>query len=128
MGEAGHHLGRNRTRMTNAESPSSTWRKKMIEVDRVVRGWMETQGWPVPEETPPDFERKIYPWRHDVVGECYTLWITKKVIEDYEPSEIEEALNRLKVAEMFRQQPEADIRLRCSPTSIVVEQLPGPPK
>ena len=104
-------------------------KSKLSDVDRAVRGWMKTQGWPVTEETHHDVARQIYAWRHDVAGECYTLWIRRTVIEDIEPLAILEALNRWRVAEMFRERPEADVLVKKgSPKDVVVEQLPGPPK
>lgn len=79
------------------------------ESDSAVRGWMETQD------------------RHDVAGECYTLRITRRVIEDTEPLALVEVLNFWKVAEMLRKQPDAYTLVKSSPTGVVVEQLPDPP-
>ena len=94
------------------------------ESDSAVRGWMETQGWPV-TATDRDFDRQIYAWRHDVSGECYTLRITRRVIEDTEPSALVGVLNFWKVAEKLREQADAYTLVRSSPTGVVVEQLPG---
>ena len=96
------------------------------ESDSAVRGWMETQDWPV-TATHSHFDRHIYAWRHDVAGECYTLRITRRVIEDTEPLALVEVLNFWKVAEMLRKQPDAYTLVKSSPTGVVVEQLPDPP-
>ena len=102
--------------------------EKMAGVDIAVREWMETQGWPVTEKTHHDFDREIYAWRHDVAGECYTLRITRIVIEDIEPLALVEGLNRLKVAGMLRKQPDAyTLVKKGSPKDVVVEQMPGRP-
>jgi hypothetical protein len=95
------------------------------ECDSAVRGWMEKQGWPV-TATHSDLDRHIYAWRHDVAGECHTLWITRRVIEDIAPLTLVEALNSWKVAEKLREHPDAYTLVRkSSPTSVVVEQRPG---
>ncbi len=100
------------------------------ETDSAIRAWMSKQGWPV-TETPHDFVHRIYVWQHDVAGECYTLWITERAIEDTKPvALLVEALDRLKVADKMREQPEMCTLLKSSPTGtdVVVEQLPGPPE
>ncbi len=102
--------------------------ENMAGVDRAIREWMETQGWPVTEKTHHDFDREIYAWRHDVAGECYTLRITRIVIEDIKPLELVQTLNRLKVDEMLRKQPDAyTLVKKGSPKDVVVEQLPRSP-
>ena len=74
-----------------------------------------------------DFDHKIRAWQHEGADEYYTLWITRVAIEDTEPLELVEALNRLKVAEMLRERPEAYTLVKSSRAGVVVEQLPGPP-
>ncbi len=85
------------------------------ETDSAIRAWMNKQGWPV-TATYYDFDRLNYAWRHDVGSECYTLLITRRVIEDTEPLSLVEALNFLKVAEKLRKRPDA---YRCFRTGVL---------
>ena len=47
-----------------------TWETTLAECDSAVREWMETQGWPVTEETHHDFPSDIYFWQHEA-DKCY---------------------------------------------------------
>ncbi len=110
-----------------------TWETRFAECDSAVREWMETQGWPVTEETHHEFRDVTYAWRHEGADQSYTLWITKIVIEDTEPLVLVELLNSWKVAEdvaeKLREQPDAHTWVRRGRYGgVVVEQLPGPPE
>jgi hypothetical protein len=101
-----------------------TWEMTFAECDSAVREWMVTQGWPVTGRTHPDFRYNIYAWRHEGADNCYTLWITRIVMEDTEPLTLVRELDRLKVAEKLRERPDDYTRVKTSGKGLVVEQLP----
>ena len=53
------------------------------ELDRQVREWFASQGWPV-TATHYDFDREIFAWRHEA-RPSYTLRISRVVQRTYGP-------------------------------------------
>lgn len=75
-------------------------------MDAKIRQWMRAHGYTV-NSTRYYAEDEVYAWRHEEQEGSPTLWITRAVIERYEPADLAEHLDRLKVAARMRSKPKA---------------------
>jgi len=75
-------------------------------MDAKIREWMKAQGYAV-NSTRYYAEEEVYAWRHEEQLGSPTLWITRAVLERYDPSDLVTHLDRLAVAARMRSKPKA---------------------
>jgi hypothetical protein len=75
-------------------------------MDTKIREWMKAQGYAV-NSTRYYSDEEVYAWRHQEQEGSPTLWITRGVIEQYDPADLVAHLDRLKVASRMRSKPKA---------------------
>jgi hypothetical protein len=95
--------------------------KLPADFDAKIREWMTNQGWTA-NSTRDYFDEEVYAWRHDTSsGSSPTLWISRRVIEDYPVSQVIEHLGRLGVADRMRSHPKARFLVTQEAGQIVVK-------
>jgi hypothetical protein len=75
-------------------------------MDAKIREWMKAQGYTV-NSTRYYSDEEVYAWRHEEQEGSPTLWITRAVIEHYDPVDLVAGLDQLNVASRMRSKPKA---------------------
>jgi hypothetical protein len=99
-----------------------TW-KPTEHVDEQVRGWMWARRWEV-TTTDYHFDQEIYSWRHQQPGgKSSTLRIARRVLEHNPAFVILYHLDRLRVAQAIRANPDTRLVVTEEGTTIALKEI-----